>query len=276
MFYVYVLQSKLNSQIYIGSTNDLKYRVSEHNKGKIFSTKRYKPWKLIYYEAYINEQSARMRESRLKHHGNAVKELKKRIGIVLPISTNFKKNGAGFTLIELLVVVAILGILAVGVMVLLNPVAQIQKSRDAQRKSDLAQIQKVLEQYYNDKGRYPFSSDGFFSGSGACATVIPYRIAAVSSIDGCIDWGQVWTAYNTTLPIDPTSSSRNYVYFVSTDGQLYRLYANLERGSNDPQICKNLDANGECPGVSGMYIKSCGKTPAKPCNYGVSSPNTRP
>lgn len=81
MHYVYVLQSKLNSQSYVGSTNDLKARFKLHNDGKVTSTKRYKPWKLLYYEAYELEGLARMREKRLKYNGNAIRELKKRINL---------------------------------------------------------------------------------------------------------------------------------------------------------------------------------------------------
>lgn len=101
MYYVYLLKSKNYNEIYVGSTNDLKRRLLEHNNGKEISTKRYKPWKLTYYEAYQSEGDAREREVKLKHHGNAIRELKKRTKWSL-------KNGAGFTLIELLVVVSII------------------------------------------------------------------------------------------------------------------------------------------------------------------------
>lgn len=82
MFYVYIIKSKLNNEIYIGSTNSILRRIKEHNDGKVFSTKRYRPWKIIYYEAYITEALARLREKRLKNHGNALKELKKRIDLL--------------------------------------------------------------------------------------------------------------------------------------------------------------------------------------------------
>ena len=36
-------------------------------------------WKLVYYEAYLNEQDARDRERMLKHYGAARGRLKKRI-----------------------------------------------------------------------------------------------------------------------------------------------------------------------------------------------------
>ncbi|MDO8530210.1 MAG: GIY-YIG nuclease family protein [bacterium] len=82
MWYVYVLKSTLFEEIYVGSTGDLKRRVTEHNDGKEISTKRYMPWVLCYYEAYFSEKLARLREKKLKYHGNAMKELKKRIGLV--------------------------------------------------------------------------------------------------------------------------------------------------------------------------------------------------
>jgi putative endonuclease len=78
---VYLLKSKLNGELYRGSTNDLKCRFKEHNDGKVFSTKRYRPWKLIYYEAFAEEKLARLREQNLKYNGNAMHELKKRLGL---------------------------------------------------------------------------------------------------------------------------------------------------------------------------------------------------
>jgi hypothetical protein len=47
MYYVYVLLSEKDERFYTGSTNDLKRRLDEHNAGKVESTKRRKPLKLI-------------------------------------------------------------------------------------------------------------------------------------------------------------------------------------------------------------------------------------
>lgn len=65
-FYVYMLLSKKDNHIYIGYTNDLVKRVIEHNHGLNFSTKAYRPWQLIYYEACLNQEDAKRRESYLK------------------------------------------------------------------------------------------------------------------------------------------------------------------------------------------------------------------
>ena len=65
-YYVYLLQSLKDYSWYIGYTNNLKKRFSEHNKGTNCSTKGKRPWKLIYYEACMNEVDAKNRERYLK------------------------------------------------------------------------------------------------------------------------------------------------------------------------------------------------------------------
>src|SRR3989344_9541811 len=65
-YYVYVLQSMKNQGIYIGYTTDLKKRLHEHNRGLNFSTKTFRPWGLIHYEAYRNTKDAMRREKYLK------------------------------------------------------------------------------------------------------------------------------------------------------------------------------------------------------------------
>jgi putative endonuclease len=79
MFYVYILQSKKDHKLYVGSTNDLERRFHEHNSGKVFSTKLRTPFELIYYEAYKSEKDCRTREKNLKLRANALSQLKRRI-----------------------------------------------------------------------------------------------------------------------------------------------------------------------------------------------------
>ncbi len=66
MFYTYVLKSLKSDYCYTGSTNDLRKRFNQHNSGKSTYTKSRGPYKLIYYEACLNEQDARSREIYLK------------------------------------------------------------------------------------------------------------------------------------------------------------------------------------------------------------------
>ena len=66
MYFVYVLQSELDKSWYIGFSTAIDQRVDEHNSGKNHSTKFRRPWKLIYYEAYLHKLDALGRERFLK------------------------------------------------------------------------------------------------------------------------------------------------------------------------------------------------------------------
>lgn len=79
MFYVYLLKSQKDNNLYIGSTNNLKRRFEEHNKGFVHSTKSRLPLDLIYFEAYKSESDAHKREQNLKLRSNAYRQLKLRI-----------------------------------------------------------------------------------------------------------------------------------------------------------------------------------------------------
>ena len=79
MFYTYILKSKKDGNLYVGSTNDLRRRLAEHNAGEVRSTKSRAPFELRYYEAFFDERDARKREWALKKDGNALAQLKRRI-----------------------------------------------------------------------------------------------------------------------------------------------------------------------------------------------------
>jgi len=66
MYYVYVIKSQRDKQLYTGFTGDLENRLREHNSGRVPSTKRRCPFDLLYYEACLNEKDALAREKYLK------------------------------------------------------------------------------------------------------------------------------------------------------------------------------------------------------------------
>ena len=68
MYFTYVLYSRTYDQIYVGHTDDLKFRFQKHNSGLVKSTKRYIPWELIYYETFPTRSQAMKREKQLKSH----------------------------------------------------------------------------------------------------------------------------------------------------------------------------------------------------------------
>lgn len=131
--------------------------------------------------------------------------------------------------------------------------------RDNTRKSDLNKLKASLEKYYQDNRRYPLSS------------IKPgYRIIRPDAT--IADWGQRWQLpYMKTLPKDPGSPKRNYIYYATLNGQAYYVYANLERGSQSGETC-NIE--GPCLSMTKNKIPfdACGSV----CNYAVTSNNVSP
>jgi putative endonuclease len=78
MYYVYILQSEKDGLWYTGYTEHLAQRIKQHNEGSTESTKRRRPLKLIYYEAYLDKEDALGREKFLKS-GSGKRFLKKQL-----------------------------------------------------------------------------------------------------------------------------------------------------------------------------------------------------
>lgn len=169
----------------------------------------------------------------------------------------------GYTFIELMLVVGIISLLAVVLLIYINPLVQYQRARDKQRKSDLAQIQRALEQYYNDNNQYPVSDANF---------------QIVDASVGVISWGGTWPGYMKNVPKDSRSGYR-YAYYrpinLATGNpypSVYYLYTILERPQDDPGACPS----NFCQSASGAGANMCKTSvPSVPCNYGVSSSNVQ-
>lgn len=172
-------------------------------------------------------------------------------------SLTMKQFTSGFTLIELLVVIAVVGILVTGLAIAVNPVAQLQKSRDAKRIEALKQIKTALELYYQDYGRYPATTGATSYQMVDAGTGLP------------VAWGSAWSSYMPTIPTDPTTG-KTFRYWADGTQQTFALYANLDRAENtcigvQTTACPNAAARvGSATGVPGAY------------NYGVTSGNASP
>ena len=69
MHYVYIIRSiTFSDQIYVGCTQDLKNRLSNHNAGTTSHTSKYIPWQLEMYLAFENKNKAIDFEKYLKFH----------------------------------------------------------------------------------------------------------------------------------------------------------------------------------------------------------------
>ena len=65
-YYTYIIESITNQRWYIGHTNDIDRRLSEHNSGQNKSTKGKGPWKLIFLKSFDNNLDANKFELKLK------------------------------------------------------------------------------------------------------------------------------------------------------------------------------------------------------------------
>ena len=76
MSIVYVLKNSITGKHYVGSTNDLVRRLSEHNRGQTRSTRQKGIWEVVYIEEYNDLLEARRRERQIKSYkgGNGFKK----------------------------------------------------------------------------------------------------------------------------------------------------------------------------------------------------------
>ena len=72
-FHLYILYSEQYDRFYVGQTNQLDKRIERHNNGFVRSTKSYRPWKLVYTEAFANRSEAVKRESEIKRWNSKIK-----------------------------------------------------------------------------------------------------------------------------------------------------------------------------------------------------------
>jgi putative endonuclease len=66
MAFLYILQSDATAKFYVGSTNDLFRRGSEHDRGHSLATRGRGPWKIVYTEEFATLPEARRRELELE------------------------------------------------------------------------------------------------------------------------------------------------------------------------------------------------------------------
>lgn len=68
MHYVYIIVSEDDLHWYVGITNDLQRRLSEHNQGKSIHTSKHKTWRIKTYTSFESRARAEDFEKYLKSH----------------------------------------------------------------------------------------------------------------------------------------------------------------------------------------------------------------
>ena len=85
----------------------------------------------------------------------------------------------GFTLVELLIVIAILGILAVGLLIALDPVEQTRRATDATVLRSASDVKGAIERYYTGKLYFPWCTSA--SPAGGCTTIASCPAASATA-----------------------------------------------------------------------------------------------
>lgn len=149
-----------------------------------------------------------------------------------------KKSRSGFTVVELAVVIVVIGLLAALVVMSYRYIQK--QARDDRRIADIANIQKAMELYYNDNGKYPSPTSGtgsvinsgWYSSGDSSWDVLAGKLTGSDAIDA--------------LPKDPlntangkpyTTDEFTYAVYITTtgnycgvaDGQMYLIVYKLER-----------------------------------------------
>lgn len=164
--------------------------------------------------------------------------------VIIYLMNFLGSKNKGFTLIELLVVIAIIGLLSSVVIASLSS-ARI-KARDARRKSDLRQIQKAVELYYDKYGTYKIKGSGFWGGTvgtfedSSCGCgFFSVEKPAGPDYQRSIARALYEEGLTNSIIRDPsgkTSGSATtpfYMYYTTPDGQKYSITAYLEGDINE-------------------------------------------
>jgi len=187
----------------------------------------------------------------------------------------------GFTLLELLIVIAILSILAMALILVLNPAETMKKSRDTQRMTDLSTLKTALGLYTTNVNPVDLDGSGtgclgsvsgtpvtnakiFYSVTsaiGACAAEPTPGLGAIGTFD-TTDWceesatpadasGTGWIPVNfsgipggspiSNLPLDPTNTVGTATQPASTDF-VYRYACQAIGDATHPSTVFEVDA----------------------------------
>lgn len=152
-----------------------------------------------------------------------------------------KKSYRGFSIIELLVVIAIIGLMSSIALVAVTGIRA--KARDARRISDLSQISKAMNIFYQQYGRYPknYNCGTFCAGGGGSAGACDSPVPNVPGGTSTNNIPQAWTASMQELvdagflaKVPRSPGGPGYCY--------YNFGSNITGGTMDPAYRDSVGA----------------------------------
>jgi prepilin-type N-terminal cleavage/methylation domain-containing protein len=151
-----------------------------------------------------------------------------------------KHSTKGFTLLEILLVVGIIALLAGIVIVAINPARQLASVRNAERKSDIKQIDSAITQYYIDNFRYPTGITSTLK--GICDTGSTPSPSGVTCTN-LVDLSVLVPDYITAIPTDPTSTTTNTGYYIKQDSATRKIGVQADLAELDQDIVVGMVAS---------------------------------
>jgi len=118
-------------------------------------------------------------------------------------------------MIELLIVIAVLGILAVAVLAAINPIEQINRSKDTGTRSDIEQLLSGIDRFYASKGYYPWQDAPDDGNEDALSS-----LTNVKTLNGVLNnlvtaTGELKEAFKSKI----TANDYNTIYLYNRGGQ---------------------------------------------------------
>lgn len=172
-----------------------------------------------------------------------------------------KKTAHGFTLVELLVVIAIIAILAAVVVLIINPLELMKRSRDAARLTDLANLQTAINVAVQESTQ----TSQYIACNGVAGDCTSNSFSGTRVINGTgwvsINFTNQKSVSVPTLPIDPINSSgaTGFHYTYCGNGEKWMLETVLESDQQKKKM--------ETDGGPSNTLYEVGSDMAMTCTY---------
>lgn len=175
------------------------------------------------------------------------------------ILNQFKHNlkSAGFTMIELLIVMGILSVLAVGVLAAIDPVEQLNKSRDTGARSDSKNLLDAVERYYAVKELYPW-------GTGSVPAFTSSIANLNSSITALTNSGELKTTFAGRIAKYISGAQGLMMYKVGNSDAVWVCFTPSSKSFTEEATSRCLAANRPA-GYPGSACTATGGTENRIC-----------
>lgn len=133
-----------------------------------------------------------------------------------------------FTLLELMLVLGIMGILAVIVLVAINPTKQLRDARGSNRDVSIREIQNALSQYIIDGNSVTGAPAAIGSAKDICQTAVTGTSCTDAPVSG-FDLSPLSPTYLVGIPVDPSETGSLVTgYRIYRNGSFYQICSKYE------------------------------------------------